>query len=104
MAQRSCSLATRADRYVLPKIGGMPVDKVGSAALYGVLRPTTLAGKHATVKVAGAAIMAVLEWARTSEFALAHVEGSANVAAYARDDLLKKRCPFMQAWADRMSR
>ena len=32
--------------------------------------------------------MAVLEWARTSEFALAHVEGE----AYARDEL-KKRCP-----------
>ena len=56
------------DRYVLPKIGGMPVDKVGSAAVYEVLRPIALAGKHATVKVAGAAITAVLEWARISEF------------------------------------
>ena len=35
-----------------------------------------------------------------SEFALAHVEGSATVAAYARDDLLEKRRPVMQAWAD----
>ena len=34
-----------------------------------------------------------------SEFALAHVEGSATVAAYARDDLLEKRRPVMQAWA-----
>ena len=33
------------------------------------------------------------------EFALAHVEGSATVAAYARDDLLEKRRPVMQAWA-----
>ena len=35
-----------------------------------------------------------------SEFALAHVEGSATVAAYARDDLLEKRHPVMQAWSD----
>ena len=61
------------DRYVLPRIGGMPVDKVGSAAVYDVLRPIALAGKHATVKVAGAAITAVLEWARISEF---RAEGS----------------------------
>ena len=38
-----------------------------------------------------------------SEFALAHVEGSATVAAYARDDLLAKRRPVMQAWADCIS-
>ncbi len=38
-----------------------------------------------------------------SEFALAHVEGSATVAACARDDLLEKRCPVMQAWADCIS-
>ena len=38
-----------------------------------------------------------------SEFALAHVEGSATVAAYARDDLREKRRPVMQAWADRIS-
>ena len=38
-----------------------------------------------------------------SEFALAHVEGSATVAAYARDDLLEKRRPVMQAWADCIS-
>ena len=38
-----------------------------------------------------------------SEFALAHVEGSATVAAYARDDLLEKRRPVMQAWADGIS-
>ncbi len=39
-----------------------------------------------------------------SEFALAHVEGSATVAAYARDDLLEKRRPVMQRWADCISR
>ena len=45
------------------------------------------------------------DWARhqgvdelLSEFALAHVEGSRTVAAYARDDLLEKRRPAMQAW------
>ncbi len=47
------------------------------------------------------------DWARNhdvdetlSEFALAHVEGSETVRAYARDDLLEKRRPVMQAWAD----
>ncbi len=47
------------------------------------------------------------DWARhhdvdelLSEFALAHVEGSATVAAYARDDLLEKRRPIMRRWAD----
>ena len=61
------------DRYVLPKLGAMPVDKVGSAAVYEVLRPIALAGKHATVKMAGTAITAVLEWARIAEF---RTEGS----------------------------
>ena len=50
------------DRYVLLKIGGIPVDKVDSAAVYEVLRPIALAGKQATVKVAGATITAVLDW------------------------------------------
>ena len=35
-----------------------------------------------------------------SEFAPAHVEGSKTVVAYARDDLLEKRRPMMQAWSD----
>jgi len=56
------------DRYVLPKLAGVPVDQVGTAAVYEVLRPVALAGKHATVKTAGAAITAVLEWARINEF------------------------------------
>ena len=45
------------------------------------------------------------DWARhegvdelLSEFALAHVEGSRTVAAYARDDLLERRRPVMQGW------
>ena len=47
------------------------------------------------------------DWARQhdvdetlSEFALAHAEGSATVAAYARDDLLEKRRLVMQRWVD----
>ena len=51
------------------------------------------------------------DWARhegvdelLSEFALAHVEGSKMVAAYARDDLLEKRRPVMQGWCDYMAR
>ena len=56
------------DRYVLPRIGAMPVDKVGSAAVYEVLRPIASAGKHATVQVAGTALTAVLERARIAEF------------------------------------
>ena len=47
------------------------------------------------------------DWARQhdvdemlSEFALAHAQGSATVAAYARDDLLEKRRAVMQRWAD----
>ena len=56
------------DRYVLPKIGGMPVDRIGTAAVYEVLRPVALADKHAMVKTAGAALTAVLEWARINEF------------------------------------
>ena len=50
------------------------------------------------------------DWARLhdvdellSEFALAHVEGSATVVAYARDDLLEKHRPDLQAWADCIS-
>ena len=35
-----------------------------------------------------------------SEYALAHVEGSAMVAAFAHDDLLEKRRSVMQRWAD----
>jgi len=61
------------ERYVLPKLAGVPVDQVGTAAVYDVLRPVALAGKHATVKTAGAAIAAVLEWARINEF---RAEGS----------------------------
>lgn len=47
------------------------------------------------------------DWARNhgvehelSELCLAHVEGSKTVQAYARDDLLERRRPVMQQWAD----
>ena len=56
------------EKYVLPKLGGMPVDQVGTAAVYEVLRPMALAGKHATVRTTGAAITAVLDWARINEY------------------------------------
>ena len=46
----------------------MPVDQVGTAAVYEVLRPVALSGKHAVVKTAGTAITAVLEWARINEY------------------------------------
>lgn len=36
--------------------------------MYEVLRPVALSGKHAMVKTAGAAIAAVLEWARINEY------------------------------------
>ena len=46
------------------------------------------------------------DWARQHdvdelllEFTRAHVEGSATVAAYSRDDLLEKRRLVMQRWA-----
>ena len=61
------------EKYVLPKLGGMPVDQVGTAAVCEALRPVALSGKHAMVKTAGAAITAVLEWARINEY---RAEGS----------------------------
>ena len=69
--------------YILPKLGAMPVDTVGTAAIINVLRPLALSGKDATAK-----------------FTLARVDGGKTIAAYARDDLLAKRRPVMQAWAD----
>ena len=56
------------EKHVLPKLGRMPVDKIGTAAVYEVLRPVALSGRHATVKAAGTAITAVLDWARINEY------------------------------------
>ncbi len=46
------------DKHVLPKLGGVRVDRIGTAAVYEVLRLLALAGKHAMVKTVGAAITA----------------------------------------------
>ena len=35
-----------------------------------------------------------------SEISLAHIEGSSTVVAYARDDLVEKRRPVLEAWAE----
>ena len=68
----------------------------------------TARGRHGGIAASGHGFRSSFQdWARQhdvdellSEFALAHVEGSATVAAYARDDLLEKRRPVMQVWAD----
>ena len=79
------------------KPGRMVGDKVMTQALRASGIPASGHGFRSSFK----------DWARQhdvdellSEFALAHVEGSATVAAYARDDLLEKRRPVMQRWAD----
>ena len=59
-------------KYVLPKVGGVRVDGVGSAAVKEALRLIELTGKHATARTGGA-ITTVLEWARIEEF---RTEGS----------------------------
>lgn len=56
------------DTHVLPNLGAVPGDQVGTTAVYEVLRPVALSGKHAVVKTAGTAITAVLEWARINEY------------------------------------
>ena len=76
----------------------------------GKLGPTTVgdALRKAGINATGHGFRSSFkDWARhegvdeiLSEFALAHVEGSKTVAAYARDDLLEKRRPVMQAWSD----
>ena len=76
----------------------------------GKLGPTTVgdALRRAEINATGHGFRSSFkDWARhegveeiLSEFALAHVEGSKTVAAYARDDLLEKRRPVMQAWSD----
>ncbi len=77
--------------------GAMLGDKVMTQALRSAGIAASGHGFRSTFK----------DWARLhdvdetlSEFALAHVEGSATVSAYARDDLLEKRRPVMQRWAD----
>ena len=88
----------------------------------GIAFPGPGGGRLATTSVGNALRRAGIEatghgfrssfkdWARhegvdevLSEFALAHVEGSKTVAAYARDDLLERRRSVMQAWSDYLS-
>ena len=83
------------DRYVVAKFGAMPVDKVGSAAVYEVLRPIARAGKHATVKMAGTAITAVLEWARIAEF---RAEGSPVATVRRRPEALRDAALLGGRW------
>ena len=71
----------------------------------------TQALRNAGVAVSGHGFRSSFKsWARhhdadelLAEFAPAHVEGSATVAAYARDDLLEMRRPDIQAWANCIS-
>ena len=39
--------------YVLPQIGHIPVDQIGTAVVDDVLRPLAMAGKHPTARAAG---------------------------------------------------
>ena len=68
--------------------GTMPGDRVMTQALRNAGIAASGHGFRSSFK----------DWARqhdveevVSEFALAHIEGSATVKAYARDDLLEKR-------------
>ena len=58
----------RMETYVLPRLGDLPVDQVGTAAIDDVLRPLALAGKHPTARAVGTHIAAVLRYAALREF------------------------------------
>ena len=81
--------------------GSRPGAMMGNSVMTNVLRTAGIAASGHGFR------SSFKDWARQhdvdellSEFALAHVEGSATVAAYARDDLLEKRRLVMQRWAD----
>jgi len=57
----------RMTAYVLPQLGDIPVDQVGTAAVDDVLRPLAIAGKHPTARAVGTHIAAVLRWAALRE-------------------------------------
>ena len=92
------------NRGALEFSGTQPRAMLGNSAMTQSLRTSgTLASGHGFRS-------SFKDWARhhdvdevLSEFALAHVEGSETVAAYARDDLLEKRWPIMQRWADEVA-
>ncbi len=101
--------------YVLPKIGSLPVDIIEARHVKRVLAPIAGAGHMDTMsrtgdRIAQTLVKAVVRSLRTGKVerkhmrALAHVEGSKTVRAYARDDLLEKRRAVMQAWADYVCR
>ena len=97
--------ARKGNRGALVFPGTRPGAMMGNAVMAQALRQAGVAASGHGFR------SSFKEWARQhdvdrllSEFALAHVEGSATVAAYARDDLLEKRRPLvMQAWADCIS-
>ena len=79
--------------------GTLPGAMVGNSVMTNALRTAGIVASGHGFR------SSFKDWARLhdvdellSEFALAHVEGSATVAAYARDDLLEKRRPVMQQW------
>ena len=57
----------RMQTYVLPQLGDIPVDQIGTAAVDDVLRPLAMAGKHSTARAVGTHIAAVLRWAALRE-------------------------------------
>ena len=84
-----------------PRLGTMLGDKLMTQALHNAGVTASghgfqLSFKHSARQQGVAEVL--------SEFALAHVEGSATVAAYARDDLLENRRSIMQRWADCIAR
>ena len=93
--------ARKATRGALVFPGSRPGAMMGNSVMPNALRTAGVAASGHGFR------SSFKDWARhhdvdelLSEFALAHVEGSATVAAYARDDLLEKRLPVMQRWAD----
>ena len=58
----------RMEAYVLPRLGDVPVDLIGTAAIDDVLRPLALAGKHPTARAVGTHIATVLRYAALREF------------------------------------
>ena len=93
--------ARTATRGALVFPGQRPGTMMGNSVMTQVLRTAGIAASGHGFR------SSFKDWARQhdvdellSEFALVHVEGSATVAAYARDDLLEKRRPVMQRWAD----
>ena len=54
--------------HVLPKIGELPIDRIGPTAITSVIRPLAEAGKFATLRALRPRLKAVLDWATVNEF------------------------------------